>query len=125
MKRRLQFSLLSAFIAMILIAGGVGLYIRWWPMYVTARFLDNAQADKSFPEWQKVRDSLIEDPTFRSSVFAKRDPTIIHSFHTNISDTCYFYLIVSGDSHAWMVRLHEDGNDHWSLVSIQKAPHLL
>ena len=69
MKRRwFQFSLRTAIVAMVVVTVGIGIYIRW-PYYRAGQVLDHANGDKSFRAWPAVREALINNDSFRNSVF--------------------------------------------------------
>lgn len=45
-RRRFQFSLRAAMVAMVIAAVGIGVYVRW-PYYLAGRALDRAHGDKT------------------------------------------------------------------------------
>ena len=122
MLKRLRFSLRTAILCMVLAAVGVGIFLRWWQKYIVGRALDNADDDKAFDAWPIVRDALIDDPKFRETVLKKTDVKFLRWFHMKMSSEMLFYVIVNGDSFGWMVRLKEEKEGRWSLISVRTAP---
>src|SRR5438067_2068386 len=67
-RRRFQFSLRVAIVAMILAGVALGVVIRWLPYYRAGKAFDNANDGEPFPRRAVVREALVHCKSFRDAV---------------------------------------------------------
>ena len=116
-RRRFQFSLRAALVTTLLVAVGMGAYIRL-PYYYAGKALDQAAGDKSFPAWPVVRDALIYSESFRDD--ALRGHVYLVEYNSRRSIPGRAYVNVFRDekhvlTRSWFL-VAEEINGHWTAM---------
>ena len=117
-RRRLSFTLRTAFVTMILASIAIGFYVWWWPRYQAAETLDNAANAGLFAAWPEVKAAMVEDATFRKLALLK-PPLNFVVYASEFNGECNARVVCNGIE--WKIDLLRE-NTGWSITQFRFCP---